>query len=270
LRRYTANLQLVQVVEGRGLMDFNTGGSGGRPDDESRPLYGGEAGGRPPGEPPRGPVGGTAGEFNLQDPVGSFISTVRRVVLDPVGFFRAIPRQGDFINPAVYALIIALITALLSGILTLILSPLIATPGNTGEALAGGVVGFVVTLILTPIFTAITLLIGAGIFHLLVLLLVRPNNAGFEATFRVVCYSYTPNILSFLAPIPILGQIVSLAVGIYSIVLAIFGIREVHNTTTGKAALVVLIPVAVLFLFVLLIFGAALLFLFSGSSQQQF
>lgn len=269
LRRYAANLQLVQVVEGRGLMDFNTGGSGGRPDDESRPLYGGEAGGRPPGEPPRGPVGGIR-EFNLQDPVASFISTVQSVLLNPVGFFRSIPRQGDFINPAIYALIIALITALLSGILTLIISPLLATSGNTGEALAGGVLGFVVALILTPIFTAIGLLIGAGIFHLLVLLLVRPNNAGFEATFRVVCYSYTPNIVSFLAPIPILGQIVSLAVGIYSIVLAIFGIREVHNTTTGKAALVVLIPAAVIFLLVLLVFGAALLFIFSGTNQQQF
>src|SRR5919112_495163 len=98
-------------------MDFKTGG--GRPDDESRPLYGGGAGGRPPGGPPRGPAASSGGEFNLQDPVGSFIRTVQGVLLSPVAFFRGIARQGDFVNPAIYAVIIALITALLGGIIGL-------------------------------------------------------------------------------------------------------------------------------------------------------
>lgn len=250
-------------------MDFNTGGSGGRPEDESRPLYGSEAGRQPTGgPPPRGPVGASVAEFNLQDPVGSFINTARSVLLNPVEFFRGIRRQGDFVNPAVYAVIVAVITALLGGILGLILSPLFAGPGQSaGQAFAGGLVGLIVGLILTPIFTIIGLLIGAGIWHLLVLLLVRPSNAGFEATFRVACYAYTPNLVSFLSPIPILGQIIALVAIIYGIVLAVLGIREAHNTTTGKAALVVLIPVVVLFLFVLLIFGAALAVLFSASQQ---
>ena len=56
--------------------------------------------------------------------------------------------------------------------------------------------------------------------------------------------------------IPIIGWIASL----YGIYLAIVGIREVHNTTTGKAALVVLIPAAVLILLALILIaiGAAL------------
>jgi hypothetical protein len=248
-------------------MDFNTGG--GRPDDESRPLYGGETGGRPPGGPPRGPAASSGGEFNLQDPVGSFIRTVQSVLLSPVAFFRGIARQGDFVNPAIYAVIIALITALLGGIIGLVLSPFLAGPGNTGEALAGGAVGFIVGLIFGPIVTAIVLLIFAGIFHLLVMLLVKPTNAGFEATFRVVCYSYTPSIVTFLSPIPILGQLIAAVAGIYTIILSILGIREVHSTTTGRAALVVLIPVAVLLLIVLII-GAAVAALIFGASQQQF
>src|SRR5215217_2027794 len=145
-------------------MDFNTGGGSGRPDDEqSRPLYGEEAGGRARGPAP-GPAGGPVGEFNLQDPINSFISTAWGVLLDPVNFFRGVARQGDFVNPAIFALICALISALLGGILTLVLSPLFASPGDTGEALAGGVGGFVISLILTPIYTAIALLIGAGIY----------------------------------------------------------------------------------------------------------
>ena len=241
-------------------MDFNTGG-GGRPDDESRPLYGGEAGG-PPSGPPRGPARSSAGEFNLQDPIGSFISTVRGVLLNPVNFFRGIARQGDYVNPAVFALICALISALLGGIISLVLSPFFAGPGDSaGEALAGGLVGFIVTLILSPIYTAIALLVGAGIYHLLVWLFVRPSNAGFEATFRVVCYVAAIQLISWI-------PIVNIIAGIYGIVLSIFGIREVHNTTTGKAAAVVLIPVAVIVLFVLMIVALVGAALFFGTQQQ--
>jgi hypothetical protein len=56
----------------------------------------------------------------------------------------------------------------------------------------------------------------------------------------------------------VIGWIASL----YGIYLAIIGVREIHNTTTGKAAIVVLIPAAiVLFLIVLIVLlGVALFF----------
>ena len=245
-------------------MDFNTGRSSGRPDDESRPLFGGETGGRAPGDPPRGPVGGPGPEFTLSDPVVSFIRAARSIILDPVGFFRGIRRQGDFINPALFAVICALISTLLSGILTLIFTPLFAPPGDTGEAFAGGVGGFLVGLILTPIYTALALIIGAGILHLLVLLFVRPTNSGFEATFRALSYGW--GVTQLVSWVPIIGTIIA---AVWAIVLYIFGIREVHSTNTGTAALIVLIPAVVLLLIVLLLdtLGAALFF---AGTQQQF
>ena len=97
-------------------------------------------------------------------------------------------RQGDFVSPAIFALICALISGLLSGLLGLLLTPFLAGSGDTGEALAGGMFGFLATVILSPIYTAIGLFITAGVYHLLVLAFARPTNAGFEATFRVVCY----------------------------------------------------------------------------------
>jgi hypothetical protein len=239
-------------------MDFNTRGDPGRSDD--RPLYGEEAGGPARGPAP-GPGGSPGGEFNLQDPINSFVDTVRAVVLDPVGFFRGIARRGDFVNPLIFAVICALISALLGGLINLLLSPLFASPGDTGEALAGGVVGFVGNLILAPIFVVIVLFIGAAITHLLVMLLVRPQNAGFEATFRVGAYSQVTQLVSW---IPIIGVIIAV---VWTAILSIFGIREVHSTTTGKAALVVLIPVAVILLLVILL-GVALIALFVGSQQQ--
>jgi hypothetical protein len=58
-----------------------------------------------------------------------------------------------------------------------------------------------------------------------------------------------------------------LIASLYGIYLAIVGIREVHTTTTGKAALVVLIPAVVVFiLIVILIFAVGALFYF-GTQQ---
>jgi hypothetical protein len=109
----------------------------------------------------------------------------------------------------------------------------------------------------------VALLIGAGIYHLLVLLLVRPSHAGFEATFRVVCYHAAVQLISWI-------PIVNFVAGIYAVALSLLVIREVHNTTTGRALVIVLIPVAVVLLLVLLLgalIGAALFF---GTQQQQF
>jgi hypothetical protein len=113
---------------------------------------------------------------------------------------------------------------------------------------------YIVSLILAPIFAAIGLFIGAGILHLLVMLIIGSRNAGYEGTLRVGAYAAVTSLVSW---IPFIGWIASL----YGIYLGIVGIREVHNTSTGKAALVVLIPAAVILLLVLAIIavvGAAI------------
>jgi hypothetical protein len=216
-------------------MDFNTGtgGAGGSPSEPSSP-------------PPRTSGVAAGGEFNYQDPVQSFISTVQRVVLQPVDFYRGILRRGDFINPLIFAIICYEVFTILSGIFAF------AGIGQPQQ----GFGGFIASLVLAPIFAAIGLFIGAGILHLLVMLIVGSGNSGFEATFRVGAYAAVTSLVSW---IPFIGWIASL----YGIYLAIVGIREVHATTTGKAALVVLIPAAVVLLLVFLVIGAAAFFIFS-------
>jgi hypothetical protein len=214
-------------------MDFNTGtgGTGGSPSEPSSP-------------PPRTSGVAVGGEFNYQDPVQSFIGTVQRVVLQPVDFYRGILRRGDFINPLIFAIICYEVFTILSGILAL-----------AGIGQQQGFGGFIASLVLAPIFAAIGLFIGAGILHLLVMLIVGSGNSGFEATFRVGAYAAVTSLVSW---IPFIGWIASL----YGIYLAIVGVREVHATTTGKAALVVLIPAAVIILLALILIavGAALFF----------
>lgn len=218
-------------------MDFNTGTGGTR-----------DPGGSPSGPsspPPRTSGVAATGEFDYRDPVQSFVATVQRVVLQPVDFYRGLQRRGDFINPLIFAIICYEVFTILTGLLAL---AGIGTPRGFGE--------FIVSLVLAPILAAIGLFIGAGILHLLVMLIVGSGNSGFEATFRVGAYAATTSLVSW---IPFIGWIASL----YGIYLAIVGIREVHATTTGKAALVVLIPAAVVLLLVFLVIGAAAFFIFS-------
>ena len=109
--------------------------------------------------------------------------------------------------------------------------------------------------------------IGAGIWHLLVMLLVRPNNAGFEATFRVAAYLSAIQLITWVAAIPILGWIIALITLIYGLYVAYFGTREVHSASNQRAAAVVAIPVlaAIIFSFVFAVLLAAL---FSVGPQQ--
>jgi hypothetical protein len=205
-------------------MDFNTGGGTGG------------AGGSPSGPgapPPRTPGVAAGAEFRYTDPVQSFISTVQGIVLQPVDFFRGILRQGDFINPLIFAIICYEVSAILGGIIAVAFG-------------ARGFGGFISNIIFGPIVAAVVLFVWAGIIQLLVMLIVGSRNGGYEATFRVFAYAAVTQLVSWLSVIPILGILVSIVLAVYGVFLSVVGIREVHTTTTGKAALVVLIPVAVL------------------------
>ena len=186
------------------------------------------------------------GDYNLSNPLESFADTVRRVVLQPVGFFAGLPRSGSLLNPLIFALICTEISAILGGILRL---------AGVGEAFVAGY-GFQVpenqgfgefvgSVILAPIGGVIGVFVVAGIAHLLVRLVVGATNSGFGATFRVASYVSVTSLVSW---IPIVGWLL----GLYGIYLSVVGIREMHGTTTGKAVLVVLIPVIVVVVLALL------------------
>ncbi|MGI9050681.1 MAG: YIP1 family protein [Rubrobacteraceae bacterium] len=207
-----------------------------------------------PGEDPgRASIGSVTAEFTYTDPVQSFVGTVREMVTRPVGFFRGIARRGDFVNPLIFALVCALISASIGGFLGI----LYAIVGIGDGGIVGATGAVVASMFFTPIISAIALFICAGILHLLVALIIKPVDTGFEATFRVVSYA---NVAQLVGWVPVLGPLVA---AVASIVLSIIGVREVHETTTGKAALVVLIPAAVALLvalFLIAVVGAVLFF----------
>jgi hypothetical protein len=213
----------------------------------------GAAGDHPGEDPGRTSIGSATAEFTYTDPVQSFVGTVRDMVTHPVGFFRSIARRGDYVNPLIFAVVCTVISSLIGGFLGILYAALGIGDTGVGEAVGA----FVASMFFTPIILAIGLFVGAGILHLLVALIIKPADTGFEATFRVVSYA---NVTELASWVPVLGQLVAF---VASIALSIIGVREVHETTTGKAALVVLIPAAVgllVALFLIVVVGAALFF----------
>jgi hypothetical protein len=188
----------------------------------------------------------SGGDYDLSNPVESFADVVRRVVLQPVGFFAGLPRRGSLLNPLVFALICTEIAAILGGILSL---------AGVGGAFVTGY-GFQVpenqsfgefvgSVVFAPVGSAIGVFVVAGIAHLLVRLVVGANNAGFGATFRVAAYTSVTSLVSW---IPFVGGLLAL----YGIYLGVVGIREMHDTTTRKALVVVVLPVIVIVVLALL------------------
>ena len=213
----------------------------------------GVAGGDPGEDSGRKSIGSATEEFTYTDPVQSFVGTVKEMVTHPVGFFRSIARRGDYANSLIFALVCTVISAVIGGFLGVLYATL-----GIGDAGAGEAIGtFVASMFFMPIIFTIALFVGAGILHLLVALIIKPADTGFEATFRVVSYA---NVTELVSWVPVLGPLVAT---VASVVLAIIGVREVHETTTGKAALVVLIPAVVgllVALFLIMVVGAALFF----------
>jgi hypothetical protein len=188
----------------------------------------------------------SGGDYDLSNPVESFADVVRRVVLQPVGFFAGLPRGGSLLNPLLFALICTEIAAIFGGILSL--------AGAGGAFVAGyglqvpenqGFGEFIGSVVLAPIGGTIGVFVVAGIAHLLVRLVVGATNAGFRATFRVAAYTSVTSLVSW---IPFIGGVLAL----YGIYLSVVGIREMHNTTTGKALIVVVLPVIVIVVLALL------------------
>jgi len=60
----------------------------------------------------------SGGDYDLSDPLNSFVEVVRRVFLQPTTFFAGLPRQGSLLSPLVFALICIEVSVVLVGLLT--------------------------------------------------------------------------------------------------------------------------------------------------------
>lgn len=176
----------------------------------------------------------------LQGFIGGLLKTMKGSLFTPAEFFRKMPVKGGLTDPLLYALIVGMIGMMASYVWQIMLEDTFRgfIPAEMKAAAGYNIfhgIGMAVLAVITPFMIIVALFVWAGILHLL-LMLVHGSKNGFEATFRAVSYSYGANI--FMA-LPFCGGFVAL---VWSIVLAIIGLKEAHGTSGGRASFAVLFP----------------------------
>ena len=166
----------------------------------------------------------------------AFFRTTREVLFSPSLFFKRVGAGEGYWSPLIYGVICGIIG--LGGALFwqwLVLSHLF--PIQRFSVVPHGFILTVITIAM-PFIAAFSILVGSIITHLC-LMIVGGSKNGFESTFRAVSYAWSGYLFGI---IPLIGGTIG---WIYSVILIIFGIREGHGISTGKAVLAVLLPVIV-------------------------
>lgn len=174
--------------------------------------------------------------------VKAWLDTVSLLITRPRDAFTLMRPEGGLLDPILFGLIGgcagSIVSLIFQGLFQSI--PGFSNRNDLFDFFGLGPWGLIIIYaILMPFLVVIGLFIGGGILHLC-LMLVGGANRSFETTFRVACF--TAGAANLFSMIPICGGILAL---VYHIVLEIIGLSRAHETTTGKAALAVFLPIIV-------------------------
>jgi hypothetical protein len=195
----------------------------------------------PEGGEPLGVGGGIPWE-NEQS-FQAMLDTIKGVLLEPSKTF-AMAKPDASVGPAImYALILGFIGGALSTAWGYATS---AVLGNSAlplpeemKWLSGFTEPGLTQLIATPFGVLIGLFVGGGIIHV-ILMIAGGANAGFEATVR--CVAFASGSVALMQIVPMLGASIA---GIWTVVIEILALKELHRTTHGKTAIAVLGPILI-------------------------
>ena len=188
--------------------------------------------------------------------IGAFFKTTQEVLFSPIKFFKKAAAGQGYWSPFIFGMISGIIG---SGVALLWQWMLFSgvVPHQLLSATTYSVF-LTVAVISIPFAVALSILLGSGLVHLC-LMIVGGNRKGFASTFRAISYSHSAALFYI---IPFIGSFAGL---IYLFILAIFGVREGHEISTGKAVLAVLLPLIIPILGILLAILLPLFMVMSGS-----
>ncbi len=171
--------------------------------------------------------------------------TLREVLFRPSSFFRDLSANRGMWEPMGFGLLTGSIGAmfgffwhflLLSGTMSRFGVPFF------GHAAAGILFVFMITLV--PLIIALGMVVYAAFLHLL-LSIVRGGGRGFEASFRVIAFSQSAQLLGI---IPVIGGWAGL---VWQLIVQAAGLKEIHRISYLRLTAAMLIPVALVLLFAL-------------------
>jgi len=180
------------------------------------------------------------------------IETAKGFLMQPVQAFQKARRieLGDAIK---YFIILLIINAILTVIVDLIMGSAILSAINQamgqfgmGEIFLAETIGVAIGAIVLVIVSLIMVFIIGGWLHLFVYLL--GGRKGYLETVKALIFGSTPYML--IGWIPLVGIIIG---GIWSLILSILGIRELHQISTGRAAGAVILAAIIIVIIIALI-----------------
>jgi hypothetical protein len=172
-------------------------------------------------------------EYDTARPVRSFVRTAARVLFRPRRFFARLDPEGSFLTALAFASgyvgVYAALSTISSALVEVALhGATLALPNVIGATLANIGASVLAVWVLTPV--------TAAVYHLFVRLLIGAGHRGYRATFRVLAYAGTADLVGW---VPFVGLLLAVLWAVY---LGTVGLRELHATTTGRALAALLVP----------------------------
>jgi Yip1 domain len=178
---------------------------------------------------------GAAGEYEIDRPFTSLLSTTRDVLFSPRRFFDALIPDGPLWAPVLYFLVCSATTALINTGAAL---AFFAVPAGialaTGSIEAGLLLRVIAifvlaSLVVVPVLFVVGFFVSVPIQHALIFLVAGRNQKGLTATLRVSCYSVGAPVA--VAWIPLAG----IPAVFYCFYLHATGLKRVHGISTGRS-----------------------------------
>lgn len=198
-----------------------------------------------------------------------FWETVKAIFSQPVEFFQRISPTGNLGSALGFGVLTGSVGMVMSIFWQIVMHMLQTTimfsflpHNNAFPAIIGQtffilwIIGFAVT---SPLWVLIGIFIWSAIIHFF-LWIVGGAQKGFESTVRTICYSHAVMIIMI---VPICGGWVA---GIWSLVLRIIGLKELHQTSYGKSIAANLLPMVLCCCCVAI--GMVILFMVIGVSMN--
>ena len=179
--------------------------------------------------------GTAAGEFEIDEPFSSLLSTTRDVLFSPQSFFDELPPVGPLGAPVLYFLICSAITAVINVLAAL---TFLAVPVGIAVATGSLDAGMLIRVLSIFVFASLVVLPAlfvAGFFasvlvlHASIRLIAGRDQKGLPATLRVSCYAVGAPVA--VAWIPLAG-ILAVFYGFY---LQTTGLKRVHRISTARS-----------------------------------
>lgn len=155
--------------------------------------------------------------------VNGIVSTSLKVITNPSGFYREMPKTGGFQHPIIFLvamMIVSMVIGYIGSLANIGISPM-----GAGMMGAGALVG----IIITPIIGLIFSFIAAGILFIIWKLMGSQEN--YETAYR--CAAYSSGIIpvtSVLSFIPYLGSVAGLLWGFYLIITASIEVHKIKSS----------------------------------------